>query len=52
MIGAKDDADAINEANRSLLYDGKATIENLERWNGTAYEPALISAGGDPLLDA
>jgi len=36
MIGAKDDTDALKEAQRSLAWD-KATPEKLERWNGTEY---------------
>lgn len=36
MIGAKDDDDALNEAKRSSEF---ALRENLERWNGTEYEP-------------
>lgn len=38
MIGARDDADALKEAQRSLSY-GKATPDKLERWNGNAYRP-------------
>ena len=37
MIGAKDDEDALREAQRSLTWD-KATPEKLERWNGTKYQ--------------
>jgi len=37
MIGATDTADALREAARSI--DGPATLEHLERWNGTEYAP-------------
>ena len=37
MIGAKDDGDALREAQRSLTWD-TATPDNLERWNGTQYQ--------------
>lgn len=40
MIGAKDDDDAINEANRSLTYPN-ANINNLEKWSGSKYEKIL-----------
>lgn len=36
MIGAKDHADALREANRSLA-SGKATIDKLQIWNGSKY---------------
>jgi hypothetical protein len=39
MIGAKDAADALNEANRSLST-GKAIAANLEIWDGAQYRPA------------
>lgn len=38
MIGAKDDKDALNEAQRSLSY-GKAIIENLQIWDKNKYIP-------------
>ena len=38
MIGAKDDGDALREAQRSLTWD-TATPDNLERWNGSQYRP-------------
>lgn len=37
MIGAKDDADALREAQRS---NRDARREDLQRWNGTEYVPA------------
>lgn len=37
MIGAKNDLDALNEADRSLSQ-GKATKDKLEIWNGNQYE--------------
>jgi len=37
MIGARDDAHALKEAQRSLTRD-TATPEKLERWNGTKYQ--------------
>jgi hypothetical protein len=36
MIGALNDADALNEAGRSLNWD-KPVMSNLERWNGECY---------------
>lgn len=39
MIGAKDDADALREAARSL-NNGQPDPGRLERWNGTTYEAA------------
>jgi hypothetical protein len=36
MIGAKDNADAISEANRSL-GDKSATLDKLEVWDGATY---------------
>lgn len=36
MIGAKDDADALNEAQRST--SDKVTAENLQIWNKTQYQ--------------
>lgn len=36
MIGAKDHADAINEANRSL-YRREATYDRLQVWSGNRY---------------
>ncbi len=36
MIGAKDNADALKEAQRST--SDKATYDNLEVWNGSTYE--------------
>lgn len=38
MIGAHDDADALREAARSLEKCNKATADNLQRWNGAAYQ--------------
>jgi hypothetical protein len=37
MIGARDNADALSEAQRSMRHD-TATPDRLERWNGTNYE--------------
>lgn len=36
-IGARDDADAMREAARSIV--GEPDIENLDVWNGTEYVP-------------
>lgn len=36
MIGAKDDNDALNEAQRST--SDKVTMENLQVWKGSQYE--------------
>lgn len=36
MIGAKDDAGALNEAGRSLSY-GKPTLDRLQIYNGQQY---------------
>jgi hypothetical protein len=38
MIGARDNADALREAARSV--DNEPVIDHLEVWNGTAYEAA------------
>lgn len=38
MIGAKDDADALREAQRSLTSEA-AVAEKLERWDGEKYVP-------------
>lgn len=38
MIGAKDDADALNEARRSV--GGDVAADNLQAWNGREYVPA------------
>lgn len=38
MIGAKDNQDALNEANRSLS-EGKAKLENLQIWDKNKYIP-------------
>lgn len=35
MIGAKDDADALVQAQRSVY--GSVSLDNLEAWNGSAY---------------
>lgn len=37
MIGAKDDADALSEAGRSVT--GHVYPDRLERWNGESYAP-------------
>lgn len=37
MIGAKDDNDALREAQRST--SDKVTMNNLQIWNGTNYQP-------------
>lgn len=37
MIGAKDDHDALREAQRSLSFGVLATPQNLERWDGNQY---------------
>jgi len=39
MIGAKDDADALKEARRSMSTSS-VQIENLEKWNGASYVSA------------
>jgi hypothetical protein len=44
MIGAKDHADALNEANRSLTGE-KAELSLLEIWTGKQYEP--VEPGGN-----
>ncbi len=36
MIGARDHADALSEANRSIAPD-RATLDRLEMWNGVKY---------------
>lgn len=36
MIGAKDEADAMIQASRSTPHP---RLEDLQRWNGRAYEP-------------
>ena len=41
MIGAKDDNDALREANRSLTKKD-ATIEFLQVWDGNKYVPCSI----------
>lgn len=38
MIGAKDDADALREAQRSLTSEA-VVAEKLERWDGEKYVP-------------
>lgn len=38
MIGARDNADALREAARSIASE--PVIDRLEIWNGTAYEAA------------
>lgn len=38
MIGARDNADALREAKRSI--DGQALLGKLEVWNGERYVPA------------
>lgn len=43
MIGAKDDADALNEANRSLSGCG-AVKGNLQVWEGERYQPVQVAA--------
>ena len=35
MIGARDTADALNEARQST--DGPVTLDHLEKWDGTQY---------------
>lgn len=45
MIGAKDHDDALREAGRSLT-SGKPSMDHLEVWNGSKYEPAKRKAGG------
>src|SRR5690606_32363003 len=37
MIGAKDEADALSEARRSLSSPETATAENLQVWDGARY---------------
>jgi hypothetical protein len=41
MIGARDNADALCEAMRSISE--KPTIENLQRWNGKEYVKCIQS---------
>ncbi len=43
MIGAKDHADALREANRSLSYSksSPATLDKLQIWNGSEYVTAV-----------
>jgi len=40
MIGAKDDEDALKEARRSMSTSS-VQLENLEKWDGTAYVSAI-----------
>jgi hypothetical protein len=40
MIGAKDDGDALNEADRSREHKG-ASLTLLEVWDGTTYRPVI-----------
>ena len=40
MIGAKDDADALKEAQRST--SDKVTADNLQIWNKTQYQKVAI----------
>lgn len=42
MIGATSDADALNEASRSLSY-GTPTLSNLEKWDGNKYLPIVTA---------
>jgi hypothetical protein len=51
MIGAKDNADALREANRSASVKGAATLENLEVWDGTRYVPVAVPVAVPPVLD-
>lgn len=37
MIGATDDADALNEAKRSLENLNGLSLQNLQKWNGKEY---------------
>lgn len=37
MIGARDNAEALNEAKRSLEKGATVTLANLEKWDGKAY---------------
>ena len=37
MIGARDTAEALNEARRST--DAPVTLDNLEKWTGARYTP-------------
>lgn len=41
MIGAKDDNDALREAQRST--SDKVTMNNLQIWNGTNYQPVEVT---------
>lgn len=43
MIGARDDADALNEARRSLDSGTAPDAGLLQRWNGEAYVPVKES---------
>lgn len=42
MIGAKDDLDALREAQRSMST-GTPVIEKLQKWNGETYSNVLIA---------
>lgn len=42
MIGARDNADALREAGRSI--DGEPDASRLQRWDGARYMPAIIVA--------
>jgi hypothetical protein len=39
MIGAMDDADALNEAKRGMSKTHTVERANLQRWDGTEYKP-------------
>ena len=45
MIGARDDADALNEARRST--NEPVTLDKLEVWNGIEYLPVIRSGFDD-----
>ena len=42
MIGARDDADALNEASRSVS-SGPVTFDNLQVWDGKKYVPVSLT---------
>ncbi len=43
MIGARDQADALNEARRSVERPDDVSAENLQVWNGSEYEPVGVT---------
>lgn len=49
MIGARDNADALREAERSI--DGKASLDRLQAWNGTEYVNVKHQMHDGPSID-